>query len=623
MRTIRRLYFYLVALISLEVVLWGIIGLLRSMVSNSVVGTADVLARALALVLVGVPVFLFHWLWVQRAADRDPEERSAMLRAAFFFVALGAVLLPAVQNLLALVDRLLLRIVSAPASDALLGGSQTWADNLIALAANLVVAAYLWNRLRRAWEALPDEKNFSDARRLYRYLWMLYGLGLSVAGIYALLMYLFSSARTASELANGLALVLVGAPVWGYTWRLAQQALAQAEERRSLVRLGVLYLTAWSGAVVSLIAAAVVLSASWQALLGAPGGWARAFRRMDNALAIAIPLGVLWAYYGHWLRRHAALDEETRAGRMRLYRYPLAFLGLGMLVLGLIMLLAFLVDTLVASVPWSNTLRSNLSIALSTLMVALPLWLPLWRAAQAEAARPDAAGEAARRSPIRRTYLYGALFVGVLGGMGTAVGVVFQVLRALLGGNVSANFFSVLLTSLGTLGIFVVLAGYHLWVMRRDTALTPAHPVEADFEVLLVDDGDEEWLTALQTALRQEMPAAPVRPVALDELPAQPPAASALVFSPRAARSPALAPWLEAFEGWKAVAGAPPQGWLFPTLTPKQVAAALRQAAEGETPRLPQGSSSSVWRVVQIGALVFVGLQVFSFLLMLVGSLFF
>ncbi len=622
MRTIRRLYFYLVALISLEVVLWGIIGLLRSMVSNSVVGTADVLARALALVLVGVPVFLFHWLWVQRAADRDPEEQTAMLRAAFFFVALGATLLPAVQNLLALLNRLLLRAVSAPAADALLGGSQTWADNLIAVAANLVVAAYLWSRLRRAWETLPDAKNFSDARRLYRYLWLLYGLALGVAGIYTLLMYLFSAARTASELANGLALVLVGAPVWGYTWRLAQQALAQADERRSLVRLGVLYLTAWSGAVVSLIAAVVVLSASWQALLGAPGGWARAFRRMDNALATAIPLGVLWAYYGHWLRRHAALDEETRAGRMRLYRYPLAFLGLGMLVLGLIMLLAFLVDTLVASVPWSNTLRSNLSIALSTLMVALPLWLPLWRAAQAEAARPDAAGEAARRSPIRRTYLYGALFVGVLGGMGTAVGVVFQVLRALLGGNVSANFFSVLLTSLGALGIFVVLAGYHLWVMRRDAALTPAHPVEADFEVLLVDDGDAAWLEAVQTAVRQEMPAAPLRVLPLSGGDSAPPEGRALLMSPRLALGGAPA-WTAAFEGWKVVAGAPPEGWLLPVLTPRQAAAALRQAAEGRPPRLPQGGASSVWRVVQIGALVFVGLQVLSFLLMLLGSLFF
>ena len=41
MRTIRRLYFYAVALISLEVVIWGLIGLLRSIFSSRLVSAAD------------------------------------------------------------------------------------------------------------------------------------------------------------------------------------------------------------------------------------------------------------------------------------------------------------------------------------------------------------------------------------------------------------------------------------------------------------------------------------------------------------------------------------------------------------------------------------------------------
>ncbi len=58
MKTIRRLYFYAVAFISLEVVLWGLIGLLRSMLSNIIIDSAQALARALSLILVGVPIFL-------------------------------------------------------------------------------------------------------------------------------------------------------------------------------------------------------------------------------------------------------------------------------------------------------------------------------------------------------------------------------------------------------------------------------------------------------------------------------------------------------------------------------------------------------------------------------------
>ena len=100
MRTIRRLYFYAVALISLEVVLWGVIGLLRSIFSTQLIDTTDVLSQALALVLVGLPIFLFHWLWSQRTAAKDEEERSASLRAIFFYAVLLGTLVPVAQNLL-------------------------------------------------------------------------------------------------------------------------------------------------------------------------------------------------------------------------------------------------------------------------------------------------------------------------------------------------------------------------------------------------------------------------------------------------------------------------------------------------------------------------------------------
>ena len=45
MKTVRRLYFYSVALISLEVVLWGLINLLRSIIDQTVGGGAEALAQ--------------------------------------------------------------------------------------------------------------------------------------------------------------------------------------------------------------------------------------------------------------------------------------------------------------------------------------------------------------------------------------------------------------------------------------------------------------------------------------------------------------------------------------------------------------------------------------------------
>ena len=83
--------------------------MLRSIAEDTISGGADALAQALALILVGVPIFLIHWLWVQRAAAREEEEKTATLRAVFFYAILLATLIPVVQNLLSFIDRALVQ----------------------------------------------------------------------------------------------------------------------------------------------------------------------------------------------------------------------------------------------------------------------------------------------------------------------------------------------------------------------------------------------------------------------------------------------------------------------------------------------------------------------------------
>src|SRR5512142_1292035 len=161
MKSIRRLYFYMVAFISIEVVVWGLVGLLRSLIDQTISGGADALARALALILVGVPIFLIHWLWAQRAAARDEEERTAALRAVFFYAILLATLIPVAQNLLSFIDRTLVQGTGLGVGRAFSAfRNQTLADNLIAILMNGIVAAYFWNLLRGEWETLTDKESF-------------------------------------------------------------------------------------------------------------------------------------------------------------------------------------------------------------------------------------------------------------------------------------------------------------------------------------------------------------------------------------------------------------------------------------------------------------------------------
>ena len=256
MKSIRRLYFYLVAIISIEVVVWGLIGLLRPIVDKTVSGGADALAQALALILVGVPIFLVHWLWAQRVSAREEEEREATLRAVFLYAILLGTLIPVVQNLLSFINRSLVQVTGLGVARAFSSfRNQTLADNLIAIVMNLVVAAYFWNILRGEWATLKEKQNFTDVRRLYRYIWMLYGLLMTVFGLQQVFRYLvFIPGNILGEmgretLVNGVALLVIGTPVWVYSWRVIQDSLTDPAEMGSNLRLGILYILALGGVI--------------------------------------------------------------------------------------------------------------------------------------------------------------------------------------------------------------------------------------------------------------------------------------------------------------------------------------------------------------------------------------
>jgi len=395
MKSIRRLYFYLVAFISIEIVLWGLVGLLRSVVDDTVSGGADALAQALALILVGVPIFLIHWLWAQRASARDEEEKTASLRAAFLYGILLATLIPVVQNTLAFIDRSLVQAAGLEVDRAFRAFSeQTLADNLIAIFMNGIVAAYFWNVLRHEWATITDRENFSEVRRLYRYIWMLYGLLMTVYGAQQVLRYLFYvPGDVLGELGrevvlNGLALLLVGTPVWIYSWRVIQDSLPDPAEMGSSLRLGILYILALGGVITVITTAWTIVNAILLIVFGADFNFRDFMQEIGGPISIGIPLGAVWVYYGYWLNRHiqAVGDVVSRAALKRLYNYILAFIGLVVSFIGVTTLLMFIIDILTGSgIALNSSLRSELASSISSILVGLPLWLMMWRPMQAEA----------------------------------------------------------------------------------------------------------------------------------------------------------------------------------------------------------------------------------------------
>jgi hypothetical protein len=501
MKTVRRLYFYAVALISLEVVLWGLIGLLRTIVDRVSVGGGEALARALALILVGIPIFLVHWGWAQAASRRDPEEKTASLRAVFLYAALLGTLIPVVQNLLALINRLLLEGANISPGRALLGGSQSWPDNLIAIAMNLLVAAYFWTTLNREWETLPNAENFAEVRRLYRYIWLLYSLLMAVLGAQQIVRFIFYIPSNVVGLigrvtfVNGLALLLIGTPIWVYTWRVCQRALTDPDEKASMLRLGVLYLLAVGGVAAVLASTGTLIYMLLKQLVGQAAPAAEFAQRIGAPISVAVPLVVVWAYYGAWLNRHidaAAEDLRQQEALKRPYYYILSLSGLVAAFTGAALLMRIIINQALSSALMApGFLGDRISAAVAPLLVGLPLWVWAWLRMERQARDEGLSGAHARRSIVRKGYLYLVLFASVIGGMAAAVALIFQVLKALLNSERLADFLAPSLNSLQLLLLFAVVLVYHLSALRRD-GLSRGEIVEMErgqFPVLVIGEG--------------------------------------------------------------------------------------------------------------------------------------
>jgi hypothetical protein len=619
MKSIRRLYFYLVAFISIEVVLWGLVGLLRSMLDDVVSGNADDLAQALALILVGVPIFLIHWLWAQRASAREDEEKTATLRAVFLYGILIATLIPVVQNLLAFINRSFIGAAKLEYYRAYVGGTQTLTDNAIAIIMNLIVAAYFWNVLRTEWTNLKDTENFSEVRRLYRYIWMLYGLLMTVMGAQQVLRFIFYIPGNTlgnlgrETLVNGVALLVVGVPVWVYTWRIIQNSLSDPAEMGSMLRLGILYILALGGVITVITVAFNLVNEIILIILGQGSTFSEFSREVGGALSIGIPLGAIWAYYGHWLTRHieAIGDKVRQAGLKRLYNYILAFIGLVVAVVGVSTLLNFIIDMTTSKVfIMGNSNRSNLASSLSSLIIGLPLWLMNWRPLQTNALAEGEMGDHARRSVLRKTYLYIALFASVIGGMATAVGLVYLLLRTVLTGDVDSDFTNQLLNLIQMLFLFSVVLIYHLNVLRADGASLSDALAEKQsaFGVLLIDSG-EGFVDSVKAALVKAEAKVQVTVAAPDKKP-DGDFKAMIVNGDVAVDAPA---WIKSFGGNKIIVQNEASGLVWAD-DAAQAALSAQMLAEGQEVQTKKQTRSAWTYVVYVFAALF-AIELLFFLL--------
>jgi hypothetical protein len=204
---------------------------------------------------------------------------------------------------------------------------------------------------------------------------------------------------------------------------------------------------------------------------------------------------MIWAYYGFWLNRHIESigDRVRQAGMKRLYNYILAFIGLVVSFVGVATLITFIIDmTTSRTFLMGDANRSSLATAISSLVVGIPLWLLTWRPMQAEALAVGEMGDHARRSVLRKTYLYLALvrFRHRRDGDRSGTGLSTDPRGA--DGRRRQRLRQYLLNLIQLLFLFAVVLVYHLRVLRADGASMADALAEKQsaFAVLVVDSGD-------------------------------------------------------------------------------------------------------------------------------------
>jgi len=620
MRTIRRLYLYLISFISLEVVVWGMIGLARFILGGDLIGSrVSQLASGLALTAVGVPVFLLHWWLVGRTLKND-EEHFSRLRAVFLYGALLTTLIPIIQNLLAFANRTWLLILQLPLRLVFIGEGQTWIDNIVAILVNGFIAVYIASVLRKDWSIIPEDASpsqgiFKETRRLYRYIWLLYGLALVVGGVQQVLYFTLNQLEPVGlgggvSLANGLSLLVVGTPLWLNAWRVVKQSMADQDEVRSALRLVILYGVSFIGLGGVLVPAGLILNLVFRLIFGETMNLAGFLAEARGPLSAGIPFGVVWFYYGRTLTAEVAAlpDTPRRAGLRRIYYYILSFVGLVTLFFGLHSLLAFIVDAALQTAAWIDSFRLRLAIALATLTIGLPLWILTWRPMAAEAAQTGEAGDHTRRSLVRKTYLYLVIFAGVIGVMFSGGSLIYQTSSKILG-EPATNFQRTVWMLVEILGLFAGFLTYHLVILGADgrkaaQSLAERHKA---FPVLVLATELGDFSEGILESIQRECPSLPVAVHLIEQsIPNEALSeAKAVILPGELSVEPmeAVRLWLRGFPGIRLIVPTETEGWLWvfgsgrgiSSLTDR-TAKLIRHLAEGE--ELPKTRETSLLNTV-------------------------
>ena len=530
MATVRRLYLYLVALASILISMAGLWRLAQGLLAGRL--ERELVAFNVALLVISLPVYAFHWLMAERAIRSGKDDRHVAARKFYLYAALLVALAIGGYSLLDLLERLLLAALGAAAWPA----RATLGEPLAAI----IITGLFWLYHRylvtrdRAAAGIETDPG-AVWSRLYLYIISAAGLAIFFFGLTDLLIGLLhhvlpvpGESRQYLDLLLAIdgTRLIIGGVAWVGHWLVAQRRfLLNTQERRSTVRKSYLYLAVFVSAVTALTSVTLLLRDALNLLLGAPGpGSSVLLDRVTGPVSLAFVGTIFWLY--HWRILQWDMSQTREAPRQasirRLYFYLVSGAGLALTAWGL----AHLLGALIAAGAYqaqqvlgrqliyqfgADWLREQVSLNVALLVVGVPVWVRHWRVMDAKAAEAESrAGAEERGALLRRIYLYLILFASAVVLLIQPARFLFELLNVLLGAPMPRDFWDQIGGEVSNSTVAGIMWLYHWFILRRDQRLREelvVSPADETAPLVLVIDAEAGDLGCdVVRQLRREAP---------------------------------------------------------------------------------------------------------------------
>lgn len=555
MPVLQQAYVYAVALIAVHMVVLGVANLLRVAAeaalgapSGGFTGLAFLFAEgrsapgelyrehlslAIALLLVGAPMWTLHLRAAERAATREPELRGSALRAAYLQVVIFVTaLLVFAYTQSALRQGLEAALVFPfrsgpfppevfdPAADPTVPPARVAGALAMVLAAAAALAFHL--RLGRSDRALaPIGVVGALLRRWRTYLLVVIGLSFALFGGMQLLGGAwewvwwtepqvpprppgappgppidFRTEMILSTFANATPPLVAGLGLWAASWLGAQRRTVGPEaavELRSAVRALALYGILFVSVLGTLFSASASLSVLVRRVILEPSPPdVPLLREVGDPWPALLLFALSWWWHWRVAQGDAARADEAARGATirRTYLYLVSSIALLLLAIG-----AAGTAGVLGSVVIGQQTHQGEEIAgyITLVAVGLPVWLfHLVRAGRRAAADPE------ERSALpRRVYLYLAILGGIVAVLVFGSAALYRTLTGVLALSFDLDLVHDVMHLIVDTAIGAAVAAFHWRVLRADRTSMPAEAPEEGALLLIARGAARERLAGL------------------------------------------------------------------------------------------------------------------------------